>query len=147
MKKEYAITVVAILALVGVRLVGGRLFYDPFISFFHQADYTSQPLPELTYGKYFLALFARFAVNGCLTLLIVKSVFNQVDLVKLTAILLAITFVVLLPILITLIMVGDMKHYHYLFYVRRILIHPVLALILIPAYMYHQKRIKLKTND
>lgn len=147
MTKRTLYIVLAILGLVSVRLVGRHLFYDPLIPFFHQADYMLKPLPDLVYWKYFTFLFLRFIINSAFTLIIVKELFGKPDLIRLTAFILGLTFLVLAPILMLLIWNGESSNYQYLFYARRILIHPVLTLILIPAYLYHQRSIKRNSND
>jgi len=147
MNKNSIITVVAVLGLIAVRVVGSTLFYDPLIEFFHHGDYQLNALPTMDYGKFLFSLFSRFLINSLLTLVIVKSVFDSHGLIKLTTVILGLTFLLLTPILIVLMSNGNSDYYQYLFYVRRILIHPVLTLILIPAYLYHQRSLKLRTND
>lgn len=128
-----------ILALVSVRMVGSHIFYDPLIAFFHLADYQIQPLPEIESWKYSFSLFARFMVNTLITLALVKVIFNKPELVKLTFVILGIVFVLLAPTLIWLVNSADLDQYRYLFYIRRILIHPLLTLILIPAFLYNER--------
>ncbi len=144
--REIGFTIFAVFGLVAVRLLSPVVFYDPFIAFFHQGDYQFQSLPEIEYFPYFFSLFARYLINGILTLVIIKGVFKRGEIIQLTAVLLAIAFVVLTPILFYLIWNGSPSNYQFLFYLRRILIHPVLALVLIPAYLYHQKKSNAKAE-
>jgi exosortase F-associated protein len=147
MSKKTIVVIFAILGLVAVRVMGTRLFYDPLIPFFHQGDYHLQDLPEIVYWKFLGSLFFRFSVNTFFTLIIVNTVFKKVDLLKLTALIFGLTFMLLAPILLILVWKGGAENYQFLFYTRRILIHPVLTLILIPAYIYHQRNLKTKSND
>ena len=144
--REIGFTIFAVLGLVCVRLLAPIVFYDPFISFFHQGDYQIQALPEVSYLHYLFSLFTRYLINSILTLVIIKGVFKRGEIIQLTAVLLAIAFIVLTPILFYLIWDGSPSNYQFLFYVRRILIHPVLALVLIPAYLYHQKKSNAKAE-
>ncbi|MGB0806453.1 MAG: exosortase F system-associated membrane protein [Salibacteraceae bacterium] len=147
MNKSSLITILAVFGLVAVRIVGSNIFYDPLIEFFHHGDYQLNDLPPIVYWKFTFSLFIRFIINSALTLVIVKSVFDNVGLLKLTAVILGLTFIIFTPILLALTVNGNSEYYQYLFYVRRILIHPVLTLILIPAYLYHQRSLKKTSND
>jgi exosortase F-associated protein len=139
MSKKGVYIVLIVLALASVRLIGGRVFYDPLIAFFHIPDYQNYPLPEIEFWKFIGALVLRYAINSILTLSLVYIIFRKYDLVKLTTIIYALVFVVLVPLFLWWAWHAEPNQYRYLFYVRRILIHPILTLILIPALLYHDK--------
>ncbi|MFT4753691.1 MAG: exosortase F-associated protein [Salibacteraceae bacterium] len=147
MHKHKWLAVIGLLGFVMVRFASSRIFYDPLIHFFHQGDYQIQELPDIIYWKFMISLFFRFGTNTLLTLFIVHIIFEKIDLVKLTAIILGGMFLLLSPILLILLFIGNPDNYQFLFYTRRVLIHPVLALILIPAYLYHQRTFKINSND
>ena len=146
MKKGILITLL-IIAFVLVRVVGKSIFYDPLIAFFHEPDYSIHTLPQIELGKYLISLLARYAVNTGLTLALVYVIFQKIELVKFSAILYALVFLVLTPILLCFILNADKSQYQFLFYVRRMLIHPVLTLIYIPALVYHDHTLKMDKND
>lgn len=139
MTRKGAYIFLIIVGLVAVRLVGGRLFYDPLIAFFHVPNYQDFSLPEIEFWKFTGALILRYSMNAILTLGLVYVIFKKLDLVKLTAIIFTIIFVILVPVFLWWAWHAEPNQYRYLFYVRRILIHPVLTLILIPALLYHDK--------
>lgn len=139
MGKTVIYTVTLIFALIGVRVVGVHLFYDPLIDFFHEQSYQNLPLPKIEMWKFGLSLFLRFTLNTLITLGLVKVIFNQIELLKLTVVIYAIVFLVLAPVLLWLVQNADLDQYRYLFYSRRILIHPILTLILIPAFLYNER--------
>jgi len=141
MKKWVTILVVFLLivALVGVRVIGSHIFYDPLIHFFHSASYQSTPLPEMNMWMFSISLFFRFVLNTVITLALIWTIFKKQELIKLTVVLYAFVFVILGSVLIWLVNFADFDQYRYLFYVRRILIHPVLTLILIPAFLYNER--------
>lgn len=147
MQKRTVYIVILIFALVAVRAIGAHVFYDPLIPFFHNPEYQLLEIPELNSLKFILSLVIRFLVNTGLTLLLVKAVFAKPGLVKLTAVILGIVFVVLTPIFLWLVFNAESEQYRYLFSIRRILIHPVLTLILIPAFLYHERASKKANND
>ena len=139
--------VILISALVGVRVVGASVFYDPLISFFHNSEYQLMEIPELDSWKFISSLILRFVVNTGLTLLLVKVIFNKPGLLKLTGVILGMVFLVLAPVFLWLVFNAESEQYRYLFYIRRILMHPVLTLILIPAFLYHERASKKTSND
>tara|TARA_R110002050_G_scaffold176775_1_gene309762 strand:+ start:23348 stop:23782 length:435 start_codon:yes stop_codon:yes gene_type:complete len=139
MQKKGLYIGILIIALISVRMVGAAIFYDPLIAFFHLPDYQIQPLPQIAWGKYVFSLVLRYSVNTLITLGLVKVIFNKPELLKLTFYILGIVFLILSPVLIWLVFNADFDQYRYLFYIRRILIHPVLTLLLIPAFLYHQR--------
>lgn len=139
MIKKSIYIVLIVIALAGVRLIGGHLFYDPLIEFFHIPDYQNHPLPEIHFWKFSIAMLFRYGINTLLTLALVQVIFQKRDLVKLTASILGIVFMAIFPLFLWGVWYAEPEQYRYLFYVRRILIHPVLTLILIPALLYHEK--------
>jgi len=146
MKKGFLITLL-IIGFILVRVVGKSIFYDPLIAFFHESDFSLHPLPEIEMGKYLISLIGRYALNTGLTIAMVYVVFKKTELIKFTAILYAIVFVVLVPVLLWYVFNAEKSQYQFLFYVRRMLIHPVLTLIYIPALLYHEHTLKLEKDD
>lgn len=144
--KEVVFAIFAVFGLIAVRFLAPVVFYDPLIHFFHQSDYQIKALPPIHFASLFFSLFLRFLLNSVLTLVIIKGVFKRDELIRLTAIILSVLFVMFTPVLFYLIWGGSPENYQFIFYVRRILIHPLLALILIPAYLYHQKKSKANTQ-
>ncbi len=144
--REIIFAVFGVLGLMAVRFLAPMVFYDPLIAFFHQVDYQINVLPEIQYFTLFISLLIRFVVNSVLSLVLIKSLFKRSEILEVTAVLFGITFLILTPILFYLIWDGSPNNYQFLFYVRRILIHPILTLVLIPAYLYHQNRSKSKSK-
>ena len=138
MKKIAGISIL-IAALVSVRVLEAYLFYDPLQQFFHQPDYFIQDLPELQWFKFVGATLFRYGVNGIISLGIVELLFQKKDLTYFAGVVIGMLFLVLFPVFVGLILDGDPDRYQFLFYVRRILIHPVMALLLIPAIWYNEK--------
>lgn len=145
--KKWVYIVLTIGGFIMVRMVGKTVFYDPLISFFHEPEYSLLPLPEIGLLKYVLSLFLRYLTNLSLTIALVYLIFQKVELVKFTMVLYGVVFMLLTPVLILLIINAENSQYQFLFYVRRMLMHPVLTLIYIPALLYHEHSQKLNTND
>lgn len=120
-------------------MVGKDIFYDPLNAFFHIPDYQNHSLPDVVLWKFGISLFFRYVINTFLTLALVQVIFDNKDLLKFTLILYLGVFIVLIPVLLGLIANGEVDQYRYLFYTRRVLMHPILTLILIPAFLYNER--------
>lgn len=130
---------VAVVVLVGIlaiiRAKGEMYFYDPLLSFF-KGDYLYKTLPELNYLKLFLNLMARYFLNSIVSLAIIFVIFLRKDFVVFSIYVFGIGFVIFSVPYFMLIKNYVAHQYIILFYVRRILIHPLFILMLIPAFYY-----------
>lgn len=142
MKKYWKIPVVGVLIflLVLVRMYEYQIFYDPFMYFFAGANMTGSPLeypPEL-----FFNVILRFLINTAISLAILYIVFQSKSVLRFAAVLYGLFFLMLFPAFIFLIYQAEPDNYLAVFYVRRFLVHPVLLLILLPAFYYQQLNAK-----
>lgn len=137
--KSKGVKVVLVFLLIGVlaiiRAKGELLFYDPLIQFF-KSDYLNSSLPELNYFKLFSSLFSRYILNSIISLAIIYVIFLKKDYVIFSFYVFSIGFVIFAIPYYFLIKNYINEQYLVLFYIRRILIQPVLVLLLIPAFYY-----------
>lgn len=135
-----AIKILIILGLVGVlamvRLYEYRFFYDPFMYFFERA-YQSGETINYSFGMFF-NVFLRFLVNTFISLLILWVAFQSRGIIKFAGIIYAGFFIVLFPLFVYLMHHVQPQDYLAAFYVRRFLAHPLLILILLPAFYYYR---------
>lgn len=136
-----------VLGLVTVRFVSNQFFYDPLTAFFHDADYKMHALPAIQIPVFTFFLLLRFALNTGIGALLVYFSFKKIELVRLTLLISAVVGVVLIPQVVWLSIGASPDEYAWLFYARRMLIHPLLILILLPAYMYYVYDLKKATHD
>lgn len=134
------IKVAIILALVGVlalvRLYEYRFFYDPFMYFFEKAFQSGE---TINYSfEMFFNVFLRFIVNTLVSLLILWVAFRSYGIIKFSALVYAAFFIVLFPLFVYLMHHVQPDDYIAAFYVRRFLAHPLLILILLPAFYYYR---------
>ena len=129
--------------LVLIRMFEYRFFYDPFMYFFEQAfrDGTQLEIP----GEYYFNVFLRFVLNTLISLLILFITFQSKGMVKFAVLIYVGFFTVLFPLFIYLMHHVQPEDYLAAFYVRRFLVHPVLILILLPAFYYY--KLKNATNS
>lgn len=135
-KKNRLIILFALfVSLVAVRYLATKWLYDPFQSYFDH-DYLLKPIPEYHGLKLFFNMFVRYAVNTLISLGIIWMAFRDRDLLRF-----AVKFYLLAFVFLTftffVVLAGELKDgYLFAFYIRRFIIHPVLLLILFPAFFF-----------
>lgn len=125
--------------LVCIRMFENTLFYDPLLAFF-KTDHSTQGLPELDTFRLLANVAFRFVLNTVISLLILWIVFKKIGVIKISALLYAISFFVLLLLFWYLLGVSEAGNTMLLFYVRRFLIQPIFLLILLPAFYFQKEK-------
>lgn len=141
---RYSIAAVLVSCLVLVRGLETQLFYDPFLAYF-KSDFYHADFPDYDLGKIILHILFRYFLNLLLSVLIIGLIFWRKDYMKFTVFIWLGFLLIFLPLYIYFIETEFNLGVNYGFYVRRFLIHPVLLLILIPAFFYHQQISKKKS--
>ena len=137
-KKNLAIVAVLFFALILVRAFESKLFYDPFLKFFH-GESQNKPLPDYDGFKLFLGLFFSYLINSLITISIIYLLFKEASIVKLTTVLLVVFFVVLITALFLILNFSLKPDYLVVFYIRRFLIQPLFLILFVPAFFYQRK--------
>jgi exosortase F-associated protein len=128
---------ILVLLLAGIRFFEEELFYDPLIEFF-KSDYLLGIIPPMDMAKLMINLTLRFFLNTLISLAIIYFSFRDMGIMKFSAILYAVLYVIATLVFIILVLNIEKEHYLALFYVRRFLIHPLFLLILLPAFYYYR---------
>ncbi|MGB8705465.1 MAG: exosortase F system-associated protein [Gillisia sp.] len=141
MKKLYKILGIAVLVglLVGVRLYEERIFYDPLICFF-KADYLNGNIPVFETGPLLWNVFIRYWLNSIISMGIIYIAFLNRDILKFSLLLYSLFFIGCFLAFLVLILNVEQLPFLSLFYIRRFLIHPILILVLLPAFYYYRLR-------
>lgn len=125
-----------IIALIAVRFFQTELFYDPLLAYF-KTDYHHVAFPQIEMAKHLLSMLFRYGLNTALSLGIIALIFRKKAYVQ---------FSVLVYVAGALAFFG--LYYYSLttefsslgftagFYIRRLIIQPVMLLILIPVFLY-----------
>ena len=113
------------------------MFYDPFLTFF-KLDYQNKPLPSFDNIPLFFGLLMRYSLNTILSLIIIYTLFKQLQLIRFALILYGVFFVLLVVVFFTLLNFSNQPDYLILFYIRRFLIQPLFLLLFVPAFYYQQ---------
>lgn len=137
-KKRLVLVILFVLGLVLVRAFENELFYDPFLDFFKD-DFQNQLLPSYESMPLFFGLLFRYTLNSLFTVLIIKTIFEQESIVKLTVFLLLIFFFVFVIAMFSILHFSKHPDYLSLFYIRRFLIQPLFLILFIPAFYYQKK--------
>lgn len=124
------------LGLILVRYFEDVLFYDPFLAYF-KGDFLNTALPEYDPLKISIHIVFRYVLNSLLSLGIIWFLFEEVRKLKFTALVLFVFLILLLPLYLYMIEIEFKFGENVGFYVRRFLIQPMLLLVLIPAFYYH----------
>lgn len=121
--------------LIAVRAIAPKIFYDPLINYF--TDEYLHILPEgIETGKLFLNLFFRYVLNAFISLGIICLIFKRIDFVKFAVGFYVFAFITL-SIIFYFLLKNNFENGHLLpFYIRRFLIHPLILLVLLPAFYY-----------
>lgn len=135
---RYSAIVILLLLLVGIRFFEKDLFYDPFLSFFKSVDYQNKPLPQINTVKLLGGVSLRYFLNALLSVGIIYLLFRESSLLKFSAGLFLVLFVILIGLFYILISQEE-NDYLVLFYVRRFLIQPLFLILFIPAFYYQNK--------
>lgn len=140
MKKRYRILIILLLffMLILVRAFAPHMFYDPFIQYFKN-DYLYKAVPVFVTTKLFLNILLRYLLNFVFSLIILYVAFQKKSVIQFSIKFYTITFVVFMIAFYILLQTGFNKGYLLAFYIRRFLIHPLLVLVLLPAFYYQEK--------
>ncbi|OBQ57408.1 exosortase F system-associated protein [Tamlana sp. s12] len=128
---------VLFLLLILIRYFEGSLFYDPYLSFFkNDYLYIDSPRRELAKLVGFTSL--RYFLNSILSLAIMAVIFTDKNIVKFSAIIYVLAFIVLMLIYLYFVVHPRQEDYYMFFNVRRFLIQPIILILLLPAFYYHK---------
>ena len=126
---------VVLLAL--IRHFEDELFYDPYLLFF-QNDYLYMDYPRREILKLTLFTTLRYVMNSVISLGILYLAFRDKSVVKFSAVIYVIAYIILLVIFLYFVINPRQEDYYLFFNIRRFLIQPIILLVLLPAFYYHK---------
>lgn len=128
-----------------VRAVAQEYFYDPLIHFFKQ-DYLNGTLPDSNDGKLYFYLSLRYWINSLISIGVIYLLFPSKNNLWFTFKVYLFTFFILGIGFLVFYNTSSPGNFRALFYTRRFLIHPVLLLLLIPAF-YRKRLLKARPKE
>ncbi|HLV38298.1 exosortase F system-associated membrane protein [Xanthomarina sp.] len=126
--------------LVLIRVFEEQLFYDPYLSFFKN-DYLYIDSPRQEVFKLAAYTTLRYVLNTIISLAILLVLFKDKSIIKFSALIYVIAYVVFMSLFLYFVINPKQEEYYLFFNVRRFLIQPLIALLLIPAFYYHKQRL------
>lgn len=126
--------------LVLIRVFEEQLFYDPYLAFFKN-DYLYIDSPRQEVFKLAAFTTLRYVLNTVISLGILFVLFKDLSVIKFSVLVYALAYVVFMSLFLYFVIHPKQKDYYLFFNVRRFLIQPLIALLLIPAFYYHKQRL------
>ena len=123
--------------LVVLRPLGTFLLYDPLELYF-QNDYLNLPLPEMNLLLLGLSVSLKYLMNSAVSLGIIYAAFYNVEYSRFALKIYFWVYLILIFLFFLLMLLEPQNSTRLLFYIRRFLMHPLLVLVLIPAFYYQQ---------
>ncbi|WP_299553303.1 exosortase F system-associated protein [Seonamhaeicola sp.] len=134
---KYILLFVLFGLLVLIRGFEDVLFYDPYLVFF-QNDYLYIDSPRREVAKLVAFTTFRYTLNTVISLAILYVVFKDKGIIKFSVLVYALAFVILIMIYLYFVVNPKQEDYYMFFNVRRFLIHPLILLLLLPAFYYNK---------
>ncbi|WP_452219513.1 exosortase F system-associated membrane protein [Lacinutrix salivirga] len=125
------------LALVAIRFFENELFYDPYLLFFKN-DYLYIDSPRREVLKLVSYTSLRYVLNSLLSIAILYAFFKDKSIVKFSALVYVLAFVILIALYLYFVLNPQQEHYYIFFNIRRFLIQPLLLILLLPAFYYQR---------
>lgn len=135
---NWFIVILGIFGLISIRMLEDQIFYDPFLTYFHEANKHAQ-FPDFEWMKLTGNYLFRFLLNLIFSAVVVHFIFKNkqwtIQAIALMLIVFAITFPLYLYCIYTKFEIG----YLFSFYMRRFVIQPLILLLIIPLFYYRKQ--------
>ncbi|MFP3832352.1 exosortase F system-associated membrane protein [Chryseobacterium sp. SIMBA_028] len=135
---NWLLVISGICGLIGIRVLEEKLFYDPFLGYFHEANKNIE-FPIFEWGKLILGHLFRFILNLLFSCLIIQGLFKNRQWTIQGAIMMVIIFAISLSIYLYCIYNHFEIGYLFSFYMRRFVIQPLIILLIIPMFYYRKQ--------
>lgn len=142
---SWFLVIVGICGLISVRMLEDQIFYDPFLNYFHEADYQIA-FPDFEWGKLVISHVFRFVLNLFFSCVIIHFLFKNKEWTIQGAILILIVFAITFPIYLYCISDKFEIGHLFSFYMRRFVIQPLILLLIIPLF-YYRKQMMLRNSN
>ncbi|MFL0354308.1 exosortase F system-associated membrane protein [Xanthomarina sp. GH4-25] len=137
---KYIAFFVLVSLLVIIRIFEEQLFYDPYLAFFKN-DYLYIDSPRQEVFKLASNTALRYVLNSIISLGILFVLFKDKSIIKFSILIYTIAFLTFMSLFLYFVIHPKKEDYYLFFNVRRFLIQPLIALLLIPAFYYHKQRL------
>lgn len=135
---SWLLVIAGIRGLIGVRMLEEKIFYDPFLNYFHEANKNIE-FPQFEWGKLIISHLFRFMLNLLFSCLIIQCLFKKRNWTVQGALLMMMIFVITFPIYLYCIDDRFDIGYLFSFYMRRFVIQPLVLLLIVPVFYYRKQ--------
>lgn len=139
---NYLFLLIGIAGLIGIRFMEDKIFYDPFLDYFHEASVKAK-FPDFEWGKLILSHLLRFGLNLVFSAVIIQAIFRNPTWTKQGILLIIMVFAITFPIYLYCVSTGFSVGNLFSFYIRRFVIQPLILLLIIPLF-YYRKHLETK---
>ncbi|HLV13791.1 MAG TPA: exosortase F system-associated protein [Xanthomarina sp.] len=126
--------------LILIRVFEDKLFYDPYLLFFKN-DYLYIDSPRREIFKLAAYTSLRYVMNSIISLAILFVLFKDKSIIKFSTLIFVVAYILFMSLFLYFVINPKQEEYYLFFNVRRFLIQPLIALLLIPAFYYHKQRL------
>lgn len=138
---NWILVILGILGLISVRILEDRIFYDPFLNYFHEAN-KNLPFPDFEWEKLIPGYIFRFILNLLFSCVVIHFWFRNKQWTIQGAVLITIIFAITFPIYLYCIYDRFEIGYLFSFYMRRFVIQPLTLLLIIPMFYYRKQMVQ-----
>lgn len=138
---SWFLVIIGVFGLIGVRALEDRIFYDPFLNYFHEAN-KNIAFPDFEWGKLIVGHLFRFILNLFFSCVIIHFIFKNKEWTMQGALLITIIFAITFPIYLYCISDRFEIGYLFSFYMRRFVIQPLILLLIIPLFYYRKQMLQ-----
>ena len=122
--------------LILIRFYESVLFYDPYLTFFEN-DYLYIDSPRREIAKLVGFTTLRYVMNMVISLAILFLVFRDKSIIKFSVLIYGIAFVILMLFYLYFVVNPRQEDYYLFFNISRFLIQPIILILFLPAFYYH----------
>jgi exosortase F-associated protein len=145
MNKYLRVCIIGLLvvALAMVRFFEQELFTDPLLIFF-KTEFNKVDAPEFNIFEVLSTTSWRYLINSALSIIIIWLAFPSRKTFLFILAFYTFAYVVLISLFWYFISDMTSEVHLFIFYIRRFLIQPIFVLILLPAFYYQKKTLRIK---
>lgn len=134
---NWVLVIIGIFGLIGVRVLEEKIFYDPFLNYFHEANANIQ-FPNFDWAKLIINHLWRFLINLFFSAIVVHFLFLNKTWTLQAVVMMIIVFAITLPIYLLCVENQFRIGYLFSFYIRRFVIQPIILLLIVPMFYYRK---------
>ncbi|OCK50543.1 exosortase F system-associated protein [Chryseobacterium sp. CBo1] len=143
---SWILVLLGVAGLVSVRIFEDRIFYDPFLNYFHEAD-KQAAYPDFELGRLIISHLFRFILNLLFSCVIIHFIFKNKNWTLQGAALICIVFAITFPIYLYCVSTKFEIGFLFSFYMRRFVIQPLILLLIVPLFYYRKQMLVRNIED